>query len=524
MPHERLDVAADPRDSRVGRYLAAVRSGSQDPARPYLPPVGKHYPGAARHLLPWPGPGSPPPADDALSRISELLLGYAPRRVDTITSAALAALTGVPEAVRATPRLLPAWLALRRAVPSGGAFYPNEIYLAWAGSSDLPAGVYHYRPEHHCLELLRPGDPAAGLDRLLGTATAPRHALLLAHRPWKNISKYGAFGYRLSILDSGVLLGQLLTSPMAGTACLDPDPTPAADLLGLDSAVETVYATIELPATPAAGSPVARLAPLGTVPPAAGLEHDRIGLRDAHPDAIALHQAMLTDPRVPAVEPASDTDHRQTAAAVELPAATPLDLARAAARRASAANVGPGLTIEQLAGVLAHAAARATDTAASRMLARQPLYPAIWCLASQVDGIAPDAYHYEPGLHRLSPTGPTEAVDAQSALPHDVDPRMATAGAILYVVSPAGLPVAGLSPAAFHRLHLLSGVALQLAGLAGQALGAASRPLGGLTAHAVAARLGLPDGTVALAQLLLGAPAPRPGSLTAHLTKGTSDA
>ncbi len=100
----------------------------------YLPPRGKRYPGAARRPLRWPGPGSVPLGDGCLDRLSAMLLGYAPRRAETITLAGLSALTGAPSDTPTPSRLLPGWHTLRRSVPSGGAFHPNEIYLAWAGS------------------------------------------------------------------------------------------------------------------------------------------------------------------------------------------------------------------------------------------------------------------------------------------------------------------------------------------------------------------------------------------------------
>ncbi|MBQ1065846.1 hypothetical protein [Micromonospora sp. D75] len=483
----------------TGRYLAAVRDDTGQPTA-YLPPCGKRYPGATRRPLRWPGPGS--------------------------------ALTGAPPDTRTPSRLLPGWHTLRRSVPSGGAFHPNEIYLAWAGSPDLAAGVYHYDPPHHCLELLRPGSPAARLDRLLGVAAAPRHALLLTHRPWKNTSKYGAFGYRLGIVDSGVLLAQLLTSPVDATPRLDLDPALAGELLGLDAELEATYAAIEFPAyADVPGTPLAS----GGPPPATGLDHDRLGHDAAHPSAVALHRARYDRPAdadPPSADrlPADGGPARRLPAdrlpvgpaagrALDLPPARPLDLVAAAARRASAANLGPGLTAGQVADILACAAGRASSPALAA-LARQPLYPEIWCLARAVDGIPADAYRYQPHHHRLVPTGPPGAADDAAAYPHRVDRRMVTRGATLYLVHAGSRPVDQLSPASFHRLHLLAGVALHLAGLAATATGAASRALGGLTADAVAARLGLPDGASPLTQLLVGTPAPRPGALAAHLTEG----
>lgn len=513
MPQLRATASA----GTVGRYLAAVRA-DVEPSGAYLPPCGKWYPGAPRRPLRWPGPGSVPLGDNCLDRLSALLLGYAPRRADMITLAGLAALTGAPLDAPTPSRLLPGWHALRRSVPSGGAFHPNEIYLAWAGSPDLPAGVYHYDQPHHCLELLRPGSPAAFLDRLPGAPAAPRHALLLTRRPWKNTSKYGAFGYRLSVVDSGVLLAQLLASSPAATAHLDLDPVSAADLLGLDPEVESTYAAVGFAATAPTADPARTPLAPGGPPPAAGLDHDRLGRDAAHPSAVALHRATYRPDRDADARPAL-TGRPPDGPGVDLPPARPLDLVAAAARRASAGNLGPGLTAGQVAAVLACAAGRHGSPALAA-LARQPLYPTIWCLARTVDGLTADAYRYQPHRHRLVPTGPPGAVDETAAYPHRVDRRMVTCGATLYLVHAGSRPVDQLSAGSFHRLHLLTGVALHLAALGATAVGAGSRALGGLTADAVAARLGLPDGASPLVQLLIGRPTPRPGALVAHLTEG----
>ncbi|TBL39843.1 hypothetical protein EYA84_07710 [Verrucosispora sp. SN26_14.1] len=525
----------------VARYLDAVDAQTGAAPTSYLPPQSKRYPGSPRTSLPWPGPGAPPLTDTGLDRISTLLLGYGPRRVEMLTQAGMSALTGTPFSGPAFTRVLPAWFTLRWTVPSGGAYYPGEIYLAWTGSGDLPSGVYHYDHVHHCLELLRDTNPAADVDRLLGPATATdgagRSALLLACRPWKNGSKYRAFGYQLATVDVGVLLGQLLTWPQTGTADLAPDPRAADDLLGLDGMLETVYAVIEIstaatPDTPPeAGTPPGPDTPPGpgtppcrTAPPEpVGLTHDRLVLADADPHAVALHRAAWAEtdmPRRAVPPPAPQAMTPSDAAPVHLPEVAALDLTGAAAGRASACDLAPGLRLAQLADVLAYAGGHRPTTAALDELARHPLYPTLWCLVGQVDGLPPGAYRYDPRHHLLRPsTGADRPGPPTTVVAH----RMATAGVSIVVVAGGGRPMTGLTPAEFRRLHLLTGTVVQLAALTAQAVGAAIRPIGGFSAPDIAARLGLPGGDTPVLQLLLGAPTSRAGLLAVALTEGTTN-
>jgi SagB-type dehydrogenase family enzyme len=44
-----------------------------------------------------------------------------------------------------------------RTTPSAGALYPVELFLV-VGNSDLEAGVYHYVPREHALEVMKIGD------------------------------------------------------------------------------------------------------------------------------------------------------------------------------------------------------------------------------------------------------------------------------------------------------------------------------------------------------------------------------
>lgn len=79
----------------------------------------------------------------------------------------------------------------RRTVPSGGALYPLELYVAClreASASDpVSPGLYHFDPSRHVLEVVRDGPPGELLacpfepsDFALGRGRRHRHRRLLA--------------------------------------------------------------------------------------------------------------------------------------------------------------------------------------------------------------------------------------------------------------------------------------------------------------------------------------------------------
>lgn len=61
----------------------------------------------------------------------------------------------------------------RRFVPSGGALYPNELYV-YLKMEDVSEGVYHYDVAHHRLVLLREGNFDSYLTRTLAIAVTCR--------------------------------------------------------------------------------------------------------------------------------------------------------------------------------------------------------------------------------------------------------------------------------------------------------------------------------------------------------------
>jgi SagB-type dehydrogenase family enzyme len=96
----------------------------------------------------------------------------------------------------------------KRAVPSGGALYPLDIYLIVGanGVEGMEAGIYHYLPEKHSISLLSKG------DRRKEIATASLWQIWMAKAPvmfiitaeYRRITgKYGERGIRYALTEVG---------------------------------------------------------------------------------------------------------------------------------------------------------------------------------------------------------------------------------------------------------------------------------------------------------------------------------
>jgi SagB-type dehydrogenase family enzyme len=146
--------------------------------------------------------------------------------------------------------------AYRRFVPSGGALYPNELYV-YLKLKSLPQGVYHYDVAHHRLVLLREGNFDSYLSRALGNRcdlSTCFATVFVSTMFWKNYYKYNNFSYRLQGLDAGVLMGQLLEVAKrfgfeTGVFYQFLDQS-INQLLGLSEHEESVYSVIPLSVEP----------------------------------------------------------------------------------------------------------------------------------------------------------------------------------------------------------------------------------------------------------------------------------
>lgn len=124
-----------------------------------------------------------------------------------------------------------------RTVPSAGALYPTELYLAVQNVVGMNDGLYHYSPFSHTLSQLRSGTV---FERRDGDGPLARFVLTsVFHRSaWK----YGPRAYRYCLLDAGHMAQSLLVAAgihgLGGILDYDFDDTALDDMLAIDPLLE----------------------------------------------------------------------------------------------------------------------------------------------------------------------------------------------------------------------------------------------------------------------------------------------
>jgi SagB-type dehydrogenase family enzyme len=113
-----------------------------------------------------------------------------------------------------------------RIVPSGGALYPLELYVASSRVEGLLPGLHHYDPTRNSLSQIREGDLAPELAPALtlqaNLAFEASLFVFVTALFERSTFKYGARGYRFVLLEAGHLAQNLaLVSEGLGLGCLD---------------------------------------------------------------------------------------------------------------------------------------------------------------------------------------------------------------------------------------------------------------------------------------------------------------
>lgn len=136
-----------------------------------------------------------------------------------------------------------------RAVPSGGALYPLELYVHATRVDGLPTGLYHYNPEQRELDVLRTGDDSEYIASFMIQPQLVRDAaatVFVSATFLRSTFKYGERGYRFALLEAGHLAQNfILTARSTGLAAAPIGGFVDAEMdryLGLDGLSEsTVY-------------------------------------------------------------------------------------------------------------------------------------------------------------------------------------------------------------------------------------------------------------------------------------------
>ena len=197
----------------TARWLFNAASGGKSP------PV---VPGREDGALAW----TPLPAGPALGvRLDEALDGRVSCRrfrTDAVPLEKLSALLGSGYGVgrRSGPAMQD------RPVPSGGGLYPLELSLLVRAVRGLDAGVYHYVPAAHGLELVRAVElPPAFLAYLfMGQPWVAEAALVcvISFAGGRSLPKYGDRGYRYALIEAGHVMQNLnLAAFGLGLGCVN---------------------------------------------------------------------------------------------------------------------------------------------------------------------------------------------------------------------------------------------------------------------------------------------------------------
>jgi SagB-type dehydrogenase family enzyme len=159
-----------------------------------------------------------PPASLGAATLREVLArrrsartyGGAPIALGELASV-LHAAYGVTGVIEGTPQRL-------RAIPSAGALYPLELYVAAGRVDGLEEALYHYDPLAHAVERLRPisfGDEVGAVSPYPDVLRASAAVIVTTAVFWRSRFKYGARAYRFALLEAGHLGQSLLLAATA---------------------------------------------------------------------------------------------------------------------------------------------------------------------------------------------------------------------------------------------------------------------------------------------------------------------
>ncbi|WP_210366633.1 SagB family peptide dehydrogenase [Bacillus sp. REN3] len=412
----------------------------------------------------------------------------------------------------------------RRFVPSGGALYPNELYI-YLKIDGLPQGIYHYHAAQHQLVLLREGDFDQDLAQALGNrCDLPScfGTVFISTRFWKNFFKYNNFAYRLQGLDTGGVIGQLLeTSHRFGFESgvyfqfID---AAVNHLLGLDPQQESVYSVIPLSVEATnwstSQSAVGAEDTTRKIKPIHPGEFDRSPKTKEHPMLSAMNEASMMESPSSFQKIKSRAGIPKEGRTAALPPAGSLayDLANACRNRFS-----PGMDFvlgkvskQQLALLLQQSFSYRNDLDDLPFGSRFPRVQIYGCFHN-IDGLADGAYVYDPTERELRLIEPGDfRLDLQHGLSMD-NVNLLQVPICLHIAGSRDFYKNELGYRGYRVLQMEAGIMMQKLLLAASAVGLGGHPLLGFDAKASDGLYQLDSrGQTSLIQIPIGHYRPKP--------------
>lgn len=139
--------------------------------------------------------------------------------------------------------------ATLRTVPCGGARHEFECYLAIRNVQGLKAGLYHYLPMGHKIEMLGTNDDLEGFisDSLCGQSWASKADVVFYYSAvfYRAEWRYGIYAHPVILIDSGHITENLYLAAeslrLGGCAVAAIDGRCADEAFGLDGVEETIF-------------------------------------------------------------------------------------------------------------------------------------------------------------------------------------------------------------------------------------------------------------------------------------------
>ncbi|MCK6460777.1 MAG: SagB/ThcOx family dehydrogenase [Planctomycetes bacterium] len=396
---------------------------------------------------------------------------------------------------------------LLRAAPSAGALYPTEIYVAVRSVAGLEPGLYNYQVPAHELVRLWEGDQIDALRTACGGSPGFEGApfcLVLTGIFWRSAWRYRERGYRRVLLDTGHVLGNLVT--IAGHAgasarpCLGFMDGEVNGLFFFDDASEAALAVV--PFVPGKADSVP--GPLWASPArparlsAQALKEESDLRRSA---TVGLHRASACAEVLPPREAGGAPAVSNRSIPLEPPTGLDERMPRAIlTRRSGRSYTGAPVGLAALGKALGFAFGRGGGIRCGTRDAG--ILPA-HVLAFSVEGLDPGVYAVEGAGEGLLPKsfGNLREDFYRASLGQDI---AHTCAAALVMWAPAAESMGLFGDRAYRYVHLEAGVVGQRFQLAANALGLGACGIGGFLDDDMAKLLDLPATDLILYPVTLG--------------------